>query len=744
MKQKSSFVFVPIVWKMALWGFVAAVLMFAMAGLGLFGEMPEIEELENPKSALASEIYGDDGSLIGKFYLENRTNIRFQDLSPGTIQALVATEDVRFYKHSGIDLRGLIRAVIHLGKDGGASTLSQQVAKNLFHRMDKPSNKLTRILQKFKEQIIAVQLERRYSKQEIAAMYLNTVPFSGISFGIQAASKEFFNKDPKELSIEESAVLVGMLKANHRYNPKFNPENALSRRNTVLEQMNKYGFLNDDSLAMIKALPIQLQYRTAAMDGLAPYFRTQLGEYLKGWCKERGLNLYKSGLKIYTTINPVMQEHAEKAIGQHLSVFQTQFDKSWGKDLPWRYLSDRKVIPNFIETHLKRTERWRSVAATYGDDENRILAELKKPVPMTIFTWQGEKDTLMSPYDSLAYVKRLLQAGLLAIEPETGFVKAWVGGIDHKFFKYDHVNRNARRQVGSTFKPLVYATALDINKFHPCTEFERKKITFEFDGQTWSPKNFDNSEGGIYTLKKGLAMSDNLITAQVMQSLGANAPELVVKFAERVGIEKDRVPAVPSICLGTVELSPFEMASAYSAFVNKGLWIEPSFITRIEDKDGNVLEEFQSPRHDQVLSEENAYIMFHLLKNVVDAGTAAGLKGRFQVSGHIGGKTGTTQGAADGWFMGVSKGLVCATWVGADDPVIRVRTSAMGQGGRMAMPIFGYFFGAVQKDSRIKVDTDMIPAPAGLPANFLDCDAYRQRQGSDAGGQNLNIDGLGI
>ena len=361
---------------------------------------------------------------------------------------------------------------------------------------------------------------------------------------------------------------------------------------------------------------------------------------------------------------------------------------------------------------------------------------------MTLFSWKGDKDTTMSPYDSMVYIKKILHSGFIALDPETGYIKAWVGGINHKYFKYDHVNINARRQVGSTFKPLVYATAIDINKFTPCTEFPRERVTFIAGGQEWSPRNFDGTSGGTWTIAKGLALSDNLITAQVMKSLGDDAPDLVVQFAERVGIQKDRIPHVPSICLGTMELSPFEMASAYSAFVNKGLWVEPSFITRIEDKDGNVLEEFHTTKHDQVLSEEKAYIMFNMLEKVVNNGTAAGLKWKYEINGHIGGKTGTTQGAADGWFMGVMKNLVCATWVGADDPSVRIRGALLGQGSQMAMPIYGYFMHDLQKSEKLSYKGDMIDQPKNYDPDIFDCKRAKSDR-IDIGGRDLNIDGLG-
>lgn len=733
-----QFSFIKKFWYFLFGGTIFVFLMFFLATIGGFGDMPEVEDLENPKNALSSEIIGDDGNLLGTFYLENRINTQHKDIAPCVFNALEATEDVRFRKHSGVDIRGTIRAVAALGADGGASTLTQQLSENLFYRFKKPSNKFLMILQKFKEWVISVRLERRYTKDEIITMYLNTVPFSGISFGIEAASKEFFNKKPIDLNIEEAAVLIGMLKANHRYNPKFNPDKSLSRRNTVLEQMNKYGFLTDDSTTLLKSKPIVLNYRSAEMDGLAPYFKFYLGEYLKPWCKEHGVDLYRSGLKIYTSINPKLQQFAENAVKSHMPKLQNQFYKSWGKEKPWRYVTNYGVIPGFIENALKRTERWKGLEEQLGDDSAKILAELKKPIRMTVFSWQGDKDTVMSVYDSMAYIKKILHAGFIAVEPETGHVKAWVGGVNHKYFKYDHVNRNARRQVGSTFKPIVYATAIDINQVTPCTEYPRERTVFFSGGEEWSPRNADGKSGGVWTMSKGLALSDNLITAQIMKSLGEDAPEIVVKFAERVGIEEGRIPKVPSICLGTMELSPFEMASAYSAFANNGLWIEPTFLLRIEDKDGNILEEFNNPKTDQVLSSEKAYMIFRMLENVVNGGTGSRLRGAdFAIEGHVAGKTGTTQGSADGWFMGLTKNLVCATWVGADDPTVRIRGGLIGQGSAMALPIYGYFMKSAMADKTSGVSTDPLDAPDGFDQSLLNCTKRKPKDEEESSPNDL-------
>lgn len=734
----TGFKLIPRFWKILGGGFVFVILFFLLVSFGLFGDLPDIKELENPNSALSTEIYSEDGEIIGKYFLENRTNVRHEDIAECVYNALIATEDIRFKNHSGIDARSTVRAVVKLGRDGGASTITQQLAKNLFSIYDRPKTKLGRVMQKFKEWIIAVRLERRYTKDEIITMYLNTVPFTGLSFGIEAASREFFNKKPAELVIEEAAVLIGMLKANSAYNPKLNPERSKARRNVVLGQMYKYDYISEKEHTELKDKDIKLDYINIEGDGEALYFRDQLAEFLKDWCKKHGHNLYRSGLKVYTTINSKMQHHAENAVKKHMKEMQKVFNKGWDGKEPWRTLN-WAVIPDFIEKAFRKTERYQALKDKYGKDEKAIFAELKKPEKMTVFSWEGDKDTFMSPWDSMKYIKHILHSGFMAVEPETGFIKAWVGGVNHKYFKYDHVNKNSRRQVGSTFKPIVYATAMDINKIPPCQKFPREPVTFKISGGTWTPRN-DNGSGGEWTMAKGLALSDNYITAQVMKTLGDEGPQMVVKFAERIGIEKNRIVPVPSICLGAVELSPYEMASAYSAFVNKGLWIEPSFITRIEDKKGNILAEFNNPRHDQVLSEEKAYLMFQMLTGVVDRGTAAGLKGKYGLAGAIGGKTGTTQGSADGWFVGVIKNLVCATWVGADDPSVRFRNGWYGQGAMMAMPIYGLFLQECMKDKSLRLTTDWIDTPKN-PTNLMgDC--------SDGGinidaGSNIDVSGLG-
>ncbi|MCZ2129144.1 MAG: transglycosylase domain-containing protein [Bacteroidia bacterium] len=677
---------------------------------GMLGKMPDIIELENPKSEIASEIYAEDGVVLGKYFYKNRSNVSHAQISHFMYDALIATEDIRFAKHAGIDFRSLARAIASAGGSGGGSTITQQLAKNLFHDPDY-SNKLKRVIQKLKEWIIAVDLERAYTKDEIITMYLNTVQFSGHSYGIKSAAKEFFNKEPIDLNVEESAVLVGVLKAISKYSPKTNPDNSLKRRNVVLSQMAKYKFVTHEAFDSLKTLPIVLDYvEDSHNDGLAPYFREYMKRILIPWCKEKGLDLYKDGLKIYTTVNSRMQEHAEQAVRSHLATLQEDFYKSWGNRVPWR-TETWAELKSFPEMEAKKTDRYRSLRAEFDGDSALIWKEMHKPVKMTLFSWQGEKDTIMSPLDSVKYYAQFLQTGFIAIDPHSGQIKAWVGGINHKYFQYDHVNKSATRQVGSTFKPLFYASSLYLGA-DPCEYFPREQTTFFIEGaQTWSPKNSDGSSGGFMNMSMGLAQSDNLYTAQLMKSLGESGPQNVVDFVRKMGIDSAKLQAVYSICLGVCDISVMEMASAFSVFANKGTWIEPTFITRIEDKNGNVLAEFAPTKINQVLTEEKAYTIFKFLEGAVNYGTGARLRGRYKIAGTIGGKTGTTQSNSDGWFMGVTRDLVTATWVGCDSRAVRFRSTNLGQGANSALPIFANFIKAVLVDNELDIRLDPLDVP---------------------------------
>lgn len=709
----------------------SVILFFRGIHNGLLGPMPDIVELENPKSELASEIYSEDGLLLGKYFLKDRTNVAHEDISDYVYHALIATEDIRFYSHTGIDFRSLARAIKGAGSSGGASTITQQLAKNLFHEADY-SSKTKRIIQKLKEWVISVRLERAYTKDEIITMYLNTVQFSGQSYGIKSASKEFFNKPPSELLQEEAAVLIGLLKANTLYNPKRNPQNATDRRNTVLFQLKRYDFIDPTTFDSLKQLPIVLDYVAGTHnEGPAPYFREYLRKELAQWCRERGFNLYKDGLKIHTTLNFRMQSHAEQAVGSHLKELQEAFYKSWRGRNPWT-TEKWAEIKGFPEREAKKTERYRLLRIEHGDDTAAIWKTMREPVNMTLFTWEGERDTLLSPLDSVKHYVQFLQTGFVAIDPSSGQIKAWVGGINHKYFQYDHVNPGATRQVGSTFKPLFYSAALYLGQ-DPCEYLPREETTFYIDEKTtWSPRNSDGSSGGIMNMPQALAKSDNLYTAQLMKKLGESGPKNVVDFVRKMGIDSSKLEAVYSIGLGVCDISVMEMASAFSVFANKGNWIEPTYLTRIEDKNGNILQEFGPQQINQVMTEEKAYAMYKFLEGGVNHGTAYRLRFKYKIEGSVGGKTGTTQSNSDGWFVGVTRDLVTATWVGCSSRAVRFRSTSLGQGANTALPIFGLFLQSAMRDKQLEFSLNSPETPENPEAfDLWNCPPPSQYEGKD-------------
>ncbi|MFL5730193.1 MAG: penicillin-binding protein 1A [Cytophagaceae bacterium] len=737
--------------------FILYIFLVSINFQNFFGEMPSLENLENPKSEEASELYTEDNVLLGKYFRENRTAVEFEKISPNLVHALVATEDSRFEEHSGIDLRGLLRVFFKtfLGGQsnaGGGSTLSQQLAKNLFDtRSAKYEGTLSnvpglgKLIFKTKEWITAVQLERSYTKTEILTMYLNTVDFGSNAFGIEVASRTFFDRSPDSLAVNEAAVLVGVLKAPTMYSPVYNPEEAFGRRNTVLDQMRKYDYLSAAQFDSLKVIPIKLRYNVENHNqGLATYFRSLSTNFLIAWCKERGLDLYSDGLRIYSTIDSRMQKHAEDAVSEHMKDLQKKFFATWGKRNPW--LDEKgKEIPNFIENAAKRTDRYKALKLKYGKDTIRIIKEMKKPVPMRIFSWNKpgrEVDTMLSPYDSIKYYKHFLHTGFLAMDPHSGYIKAWVGGIDHKHFKYDHV-RQGKRQPGSTFKPIVYATALDLG-YSPCYELPDLPVGFptgDKDNSVWTPQNSDGKfTGEMFTLRKAMANSINSITANLIRKVG---PETVVEYAKRLGITSP-LDAVPALCLGVCDVSLFEMVGAYSTFANEGVYTEPFFITRIEDKNGNVLQEF-IPKTVEAINEETAYMMIHMLRGATEerGGTALGLNqyGLLWQGGEIGGKTGTTQNYSDGWFIGVVPRLVAGAWVGGDDRCIHFRTMDLGQGARMAMPIWGLFMQKIFKDKSLGIKQEAFKKPSKPLSVELDCKKYKKLniQG-DSVGSSLHRD----
>ncbi len=703
-------------WILVLGGMISFTLLVFMVSWGWFGELPPLEELENPKTYLASEVYSEDGVVIGKYFYQNRSNISYDDLSPNLVQALIATEDVRFYDHSGVDFRRFTSAVLFLGTRGGASTITQQLAKNLFPRK-KFNNVFNKATTKLKEWITAIRIEERYTKEEIMTMYFNTVEFGANSFGISSAAKTFFAKSAKDLTPQEAAMLVGMLKAPTKYSPVRNPANAFNRRNTVLNQMRKYDFINDEAYDTLVQTEIVLKYQEEDHnDGLAPYFREHLRQDLLDWCEENGFNLYKDGLKIYTTINSKLQTMAEEAVHNHIKDMQKKFFEHWKGREPWGQYKE------LITAGMKRSDRYRLMKAA-GATEAQIELAFNTRVKMKVFSYtRGEIDTVMTPLDSIKYYKYFMQAGLMSMDPQTGFIKAWVGGINHKYFKYDHVNIKSKRQVGSTFKPLVYTIAID-NGWSPCYKVPNQRVVFE-DYENYSPDNADDKYNDPeMTLFKGLQLSVNNIVMQVMKQLGPSAPKSVIELAKKMGIQSE-LPPYPSIALGVADLSVYEMVGAFSTYANKGVWTEPIYLTRIEDKNGNVVREVV-PRKVEAMSEQTAYIMEKMLERVTAHGTAAKIKYMYQVPGAVGGKTGTTQNYSDGWFIGITPHLATGIWTGFEDRAIHFRSMSLGSGSAMAMPIFGNYMKKALSDTTLVKVEPYFEAPKQPLSVEINCDSYQ-------------------
>jgi penicillin-binding protein 1A len=704
------------------------ILIFAGISFGLLGFMPSFEELENPKSNLATEIISGDGKLLGTYYIENRSNVDYSSLSPYLVQALVATEDLRFYNHSGVDARALGRVIgkTLIGRKssaGGGSTITQQLAKNLFPR--KRQNKISIIFRKLKEWVIAVKLERNYTKDEIIAMYLNTVDFGNNSFGIKTAANTYFGTTPDSLSVEESAMLVGMLKAPSFYSPIRNPERATLRREVVLNQMRKAGFITDEEYDEVRQRPLNMtKFRQQDHKaGLATYFREYLRSYLTEWCsthtKPDGTpyNLYKDGLKIYTTIDSRMQRYAEEAVAEHLGLdLQPTFYETM-KDVKKAPFSDisEDDIQRLLTQAMKQSDRYRHMKEA-GSSQKEIEETFQKPVEMQVFTWQGLKDTTMSPWDSLMYYKWFLHCGMMSVEPQTGYVKAYIGGINYDHFQFDNV-MGGRRQVGSTFKPFVYTVALSEGDYTPCTEVPNVKVCVEQPNlPDWCPKNSSNArEGEMVTLKWALANSVNYVSAYLIKRF---SPQSVVNLVRKMGVEAP-IDAVPSICLGTCDLSVYEMVGAMSTFANKGIFVKPMFVTSIEDRNGVVLERF-SPEQHEAMSERTAYMTTKLMQGVVDGGTGVRLRYKFGITAPIAGKTGTTQNHSDGWFMGLTSNLVTGVWVGGEVRSIHFRSIAQGQGANMALPVWAIYMKKVFDDTKINLSQDDFDRPEGITDEF-DC-----------------------
>jgi penicillin-binding protein 1A len=705
-------------------------ILLIVLGIRLFADLPDTEELQNPKTLLATEIYSSDLKVLGKFYTENRTNVKFKDISPNVVNALIATEDARFFDHSGVDVRALGRAVYGAltgsSASGGGSTISQQLAKMLFPREE--LSKFQLVTRKIKEWIIAVKLEKEYTKEEIIALYLNKFDYVNNAVGIKSAAQIYFNTTPQDLKIEEAAMLVGMAKNPAYFNPNRFHERAEGRRNTVLMQMNKYGYLTTEQLDSLKKIPLKLKFRPEDHnDGPAPYFREYLRDvFLKKWCEEnrkpdgKKYDIYRDGLKIYTTLDSRMQRYAEEATSEHMKDLQAAFfkDCKQKRNAPFAWNVNKEEIANIMKQGMKRSERYRVLKKT-GMSEEAIRKNFDVPAEMTLFTWNGEVDTVMTPWDSIRYAKTYLQAGFMSIEPQTGYVKAWVGGINHKHFQYDHVQIGHARQVGSTFKPFVYALAIQ-EGYSPCYRLPNVPTTIIYDGKEWTPRNSDDKNNGkMLTLQQALAGSVNYITAYLMKQFG---PQATVDLAHRMGVVSHLDP-VPSICLGTVEISVFEMVGANATFANKGTWIQPTFVTRIEDKNGKVLADFV-PSTEEVMSEEKAYVMIQLMKGVVQMGTGTRLRTRFKLNQPTAGKTGTTQNNSDGWFMGITPDLVSGCWVGGEDRAVHFNTTDMGQGASMALPIYGKYMQKVYADKTIKISQGDFDKPSKKIDIEMDCSKY--------------------
>ena len=670
-----------------------SLLLFSVAQ-GWLGELPSIEYIKNPESQVSSVIYSEDVEVMGKLYYENRTELNYKQISASTIQALIATEDERFYDHSGIDVFGVISATFRtfiLRKPSGASTITQQLAKNLFHSEGR-KNKFKRLIQKIKEWYIAIELERNFSKQEILALYFNTVPFLHNSYGLREASKTYFNKEPIKLTLDESAILVGMLKGPSLYNPKSKPKNALKRRNIVIEQMRKAGFINETTANSAKKLPIKLDYKlTSPSTGLAPYLREQirieLEEILRNYTKENGesYNIYTDGLRIHTTINSKLQNYAEIAVAEHMPWLQKEFLREWGAKDPYKY--GAKANPDLVKNIVRETEHYKTLSDA-GKSEEEIFTILgKEKHTMQIFTYRGPVDTMMSVIDSIKFIKKILQTGLCAMEPQTGKIRAWVGGVDFNFFKYDHVRKSTKRQVGSTFKPFLYNIALE-NGMTPCSKLKYEKPLIE-GHESWDPKGSKNfQDGEEVSLKAGLQVSDNRIAALLIKQFG---PSLLIDKARELGIESE-FEEVPAICLGTADVSVIEMLGAYSPYMNEGIYSQPYYIDRIEDKNGNVIFE-NKPQSKEAITAESAKLMNLMLQQVSkEKGTATRLRSQSGFKEEIACKTGTTQSNSDGWFIGSTSNLLTAVWVGADEPSITFATTRLGQGANSALPIWAKFY----------------------------------------------------
>ena len=732
-----------IFWLLFTSGVISIYGVFYLASIGYFGEMPDFRQLENPKTNFASEIISSDNKVLGKYYFnDNRTPIEYEDINPETINALIAIEDERFYSHPGIDLKATLRAIVFLNQRGGASTITQQLARQLFVGV-RSRNIFQAITQKIKEWVIAVRLEKQYTKEEILTMYLNIYDFGYYGDGIKSASNIYFSKEPIDLKVEESAMLIGMLQNSSLYDPIRRPEITKNRRNLVLMQMSKNNYITKKEEDSLRTLPLTLDYTPQShRQGLATYFRSYLRGFMKDWTSKNfkndstKYNLYVDGLKIYTTINSKMQKYAEESVEEHMINLQKEFfiQNDTLSTAPFLDLEEDEE-ETIMKRAMRRSERWRKSKLS-GMTNEEIEESFNKAVDMTVFSWNGDIDTIMSPIDSIRYYKHFLRAGMMSMNPKNGHVMAWVGGINYRHFQYDHVMLS-KRQIGSTFKPFLYATAIDQLKLSPCDMLPDLIHCIEpykyGNPEPWCPTNSSDKYGGMRTLSNALANSKNTISAQLIDKVG---PRPVADLARNLGVSSN-IPNVPAIALGTPDLSVYEMVGAYGAFANKGIYVEPVMVTKIEDKNGTII--YQSkPNTKDVISEESSYVTLKLLEGVTKFGSGARLRHNiaedernyvynnvvtgypYEFKNDIAGKTGTTQNQSDGWFIGMVPNLVTGVWVGGEDRSIHFKEIAYGQGATMSLPIWGLFMNKCYADEELNVSKDPFPEPEVLNIE-LDC-----------------------
>ena len=710
------------IWKI----FIGAIVIFALfiisIGFGVFGTLPSFRDIEHPKSNQATEIVAEGGKVMGTYFVQNRSNVTYPEISKEVINALISTEDTRFMEHSGIDFKRTFTIIFYniIGKKQGASTITQQLALNLFSEEGRQKNTFKRLMQKFQEWVIAVKLERNYTKEEIITMYLNTVDFGNQAYGIKSAARVYFNTTPDKLTVPQAATLVGLQKGITRYSPTRNPERSLARRNTVMSMMVKADHLSPEQYNIEREKPLGLKFNAGKVsDGIAPYFRSVLKNEVKKIFKERSIlkadgtpyDLDRDGLRIITTINYDMQVYAEEAQREYMKVLQAQFARSWKGKNPFK----GKELQ--IDQGVKRSDRYKALKAE-GKSDEEIEKDFNTPTELNIFTWKGDIDTLMKPIDSVKYYKLLLRNAMMVMDPQSGHIKAWVGGINYDHFKYDQVKMGTR-QVGSTAKPFTYAVAID-NGYSPCYTVANEPVTIEVPGSApWIPRSSGTIPGTI-TLQKALAFSQNYITAFLMKQVG---PTAVSSLAQKMGITSN-VPAYPSIALGSFDASVYDMVGAYSVFANKGVWTEPTYILRIEDKNGIVLYDKRPSVH-PALNEEVAYVMTRMLKGVVQNGTGSRLSWKYGIKAPVGGKTGTTQNNSDGWFMAITPQLVAGVWTGCEDRAFHFTSTREGEGANTALPIYAGFMKRVYADPKLKITQQDFEAPKSGVSIVYDCNQYQ-------------------